>query len=352
MKIIPMFNEEIGVTELNFVVNLPEKYRKQHEEFYSIYEITDFQPNELQDRVLKPKHERTCRFCSKSYPEVSFKKKAHIIPELLGKSNFVSDFECDVCNGLFSTYETDLASFIGAPRSLSAKKGKNGSPTYKSADGKMEIRHREDPETGDKKELSSSNFEQDIQINYTDKKVTINADRPPYTPLRVFKSLAKIALTLLSEEEFAEYGDLNHLLKDTDEKQNKLSGNPLCRAMIYVNPGPEFPSPLVLMHSKKHNSDPVPNHSMVIYFHNYIYQIFLPFCKSDHWMYDGKTEITLHPAPPMVDTAFTDRYGYPEAHTVDLSSSERLKNQKHAITMSYTNIIKMEGDENGDQINS
>ncbi|WP_367866906.1 HNH endonuclease [Pedobacter sp. WC2423] len=346
MKIVSNFNEQTGMVDINFVVNLPEKFRKQHEDFFSIYEVTDFQPNQLQDRLLKPKHERTCRFCTKSFPEVTFKKKAHIIPELLGKSSFVSDFECDVCNLLFSTYETDLASFIGAPRSLSSKKGKNGNPTYKSAYGNLEIRHREDPETGSKKDLTSSNFEEDIEINLDDKKMTINADRPPYTPLRVFKSLAKIALTLFNEEEFAEYADLNLMLQQTDEQQNKLSGNPLCRAMIYVNPGPEFPSPLALMVRKKKSSETFPTHSMLLYFHNYIYQIFLPFCKQDLWMYDGKTNITLHSAPPMVDKAFTNKYGLPELHNVELSSAERIKNQKHTIVMSFNNILKMEGNEN------
>jgi len=41
---------------------------------------------------LKLKNERTCRFCGKTYPEVTFSKKAHLIPESIGNKFHLSDF--------------------------------------------------------------------------------------------------------------------------------------------------------------------------------------------------------------------------------------------------------------------
>lgn len=41
---------------------------------------------------------KKCRFCNKSYPDVSFKNIPHIIHELFGRNNIASNFECDNCN--------------------------------------------------------------------------------------------------------------------------------------------------------------------------------------------------------------------------------------------------------------
>lgn len=340
LKILPLIDKETGNLDVNLILRLPEAFKQQHEEFFSNYAIIDLQPNNFEERTLKPKHERTCRFCKKTSGEVSFKKKAHIIPELIGKSTFVSDFECDTCNSLFSTYETDLSAFIGAPRSLSSKKAKQGTPTYKSSDKNLEIRGVQNPATGSSAQISSSDFENDIVINEADKKLIIIADRPTYTPLRVFKALAKIALTLFSDEDFVGYDRLNSMLLNLDDTDSALANCPLCKAMIYVNPGIEFPSPLALIVKKLDEKTPLPTHSLILYFHNYIYQIFLPFYTDDLWMYDGKINVTLMAAPPLVDKGFTERFGEPKLHNVDLSSNEKVKNQKHEIVLSFDSIRK------------
>ena len=52
----------------------------------------------LGDRV-----NRTCRFCGKRSPEVTFEKQAHAIPECLGNKSLFTAYECDACNGFFGT---------------------------------------------------------------------------------------------------------------------------------------------------------------------------------------------------------------------------------------------------------
>lgn len=338
-KIITELNEDTGIYDINFVLKLPEKYKAQYEHFFSLYEIADMQPNKLHTWVLKPKKERVCRFCKRTHPEVTFRKKAHIIPELMGRSKLVSDYECDTCNQLFSNYETDLSYFIGATRSLSARKAKEGVPTYKSVDKKLVIRTEKDEDTGaNRLKIESDDFDNRILIDEVGKKVTIIADRPSFNPLRVYKSLAKILLTLLAQEEFDQYVRIRLALQDLNEEQHLLTGCPLCRVMVYVNPGPEFPSPLAFVMQKKDAKDKVPTHGLVLYFANYIYQIFLPFGHDDHWLYDGKTEFMLNTAAPMVDEAYVKKFGEPKFFNVDLSKNELVKKQQDEIVLSFTSI--------------
>ena len=79
--------------------------------FLEIYELDNaFIPTKSKYINLKPKRERTCRFCGLSFPETTFKKEAHLIPEMLGNKTLLSDFECDKCNHYFGvTFENHLA---------------------------------------------------------------------------------------------------------------------------------------------------------------------------------------------------------------------------------------------------
>ena len=73
-------------------------------------------------------------------PDVTFKKKAHVIPQSLGNRNIVSLFECDSCNGaIFSIYESSLAAFIGIPRTFAEIRGQKGVPTYKDKETNFRI---------------------------------------------------------------------------------------------------------------------------------------------------------------------------------------------------------------------
>src|SRR5688572_3441102 len=80
------------------------EFLEEWEAFWQNYklDLAIIHPNKKPS--LKPRKERTCRFCNKSMPEVTFKKDAHTISQLTGNRHLVSDFECDTCNDLFSKY--------------------------------------------------------------------------------------------------------------------------------------------------------------------------------------------------------------------------------------------------------
>lgn len=90
---------------------------------------------------LKPKHERKCRFCGRSYPEAKFKSDAHLIPESLGNTMLFSDFECDHCNNYFgTTYDDHLANYVGLSRIMSFTKNKGKIPAHVQAGKSISIR--------------------------------------------------------------------------------------------------------------------------------------------------------------------------------------------------------------------
>lgn len=338
---IALTEDKDGQYFIDLVMKLPEIYKKQHREFFEKYNIVNIQPNNFQQVILKRPSDRTCRFCGESYPKVTFKKKAHIIPELLGRGQLVSDFECDNCNQLFSKYETELAYFIGAARSLTQTKAKEGVPKYKSSDKKLEIKTIPNEQGQEIITLESEDFENKIHHDQENKTITIKTDRASFVPVKVYKSLVKILLTLLPEETFKKYSRMLAAIMDADDDKNLLKGNPFCRAMIYVNPGIPFPSPITLVLEKKDDKTAIPSHSLLLYFHNYIYQIFLPLYEHDLWMYDGNTEVNLHAAPPLVDETFVKKFGMPQFHNVNLGGHERIKKQKNEIVLSYTSIKMM-----------
>lgn len=331
------YNEATGIHEMSFVGELPEKYKEQFGLFTEIYDMCHIQPNPLESPQLLPKTDRVCRFCHKKFPEVKFNKKAHILPELLGRSNFVSDIECDTCNQLFSKYETDLSYFIGAARTFSFKKGKDGIPKFKSPDKKLII--KDSSTEVDKNKVAIETYElnnEHCEIDHNKKQLTLKSVRHTYVPLKVFKAILKIAMTIMPEEEMPNYDYILKALQDVEDVENRLTNMPLCRILIYVNPGPEFEPRCILFKRKQDNADVI-KHCFVIYFQSYIYQIFLPYYADDVKLYDGR-EITLLSFPPLVDKDWAKRYGYAELHTVMSSGNTPLKNQSQTLTFNFDKV--------------
>ena len=145
--------------------------------------------------------ERRCRFCGKSEPEVSFRNKAHAVPELLGNKCLISMNECDACNEFFaSDYEDHLAKWFGPMRSLCQMQGKKGTPKYKSdeftaerGDKGMKLFVKSDSSRMNIKEGSSGTF-----------KIPVEMKTQPYIPVRAAKAFIKSAISVLPKELLSE----------------------------------------------------------------------------------------------------------------------------------------------------
>src|SRR5574344_1335343 len=79
---------------------MDEEKLHEHLEFWNDnYDvIADY--NVTEKIVLGEKNKR-CRFCSESYPNVSFTDEAHAIPIALDNKLIFTNYECNTCNHLY-----------------------------------------------------------------------------------------------------------------------------------------------------------------------------------------------------------------------------------------------------------
>lgn len=103
-----------------------------------VYDVILYNEN-TPEAIGEPiKEKRKCRYCKRTMPQVSFKKKAHTISEALGNKTIITNDECDECNQLFGdTLESDLISIFDFPRMYYKISGKNGK--VKEIEGKNYI---------------------------------------------------------------------------------------------------------------------------------------------------------------------------------------------------------------------
>lgn len=103
--------------------------------FFNTYTFEKNYNLERYNRKTRIGQKGKCRFCFKSSAKTTFRKSAHLIPELLGNKYLLSNFECDKCNELFSTFEDSLASYLGAFRTLYGMKSRRRTPKFKDDKG-------------------------------------------------------------------------------------------------------------------------------------------------------------------------------------------------------------------------
>ncbi|KKX47717.1 HNH endonuclease [Sphingobacterium sp. IITKGP-BTPF85] len=148
---------------------------------------------------------RVCRFCNSPAGAKKFKKVAHIIPEFMGNKYLQSDFECDDCNSLFSKYETDFAAWLGIMRTLMGTKGKRGVPTFKSYNDSITASLVDLFNIKATKISLSAEDNNAINVDKDTGRTEITYSKEPYTPIKVYKSLLKIALSMIGENEIEQY---------------------------------------------------------------------------------------------------------------------------------------------------
>jgi len=341
-KVTPQYDKNTNTFSISFNGEFIDEYREAFTNFFNLYEVDNLIFHPDKKPKLKPKTERKCRFCDEMMPNVKFRKDAHLIPQLMGNRNLISDFECDNCNSFFSKYENDIANFMGLSRTLSFLKGQDGLPKFKNPDKNLIV--GKDDESNDPKRIKiiSVGLENDhFKIDQEKKELIINSVKHPYTPIKVFKVLLKIGYSLLPENELKDYENVKKLLM-SDNSDSKMSGNPFFRLLGVFSPGAPFPSPLIFCCKKREDKKDItcPTRTYVIYFQNYIYQFFMPYFDGDKWMYGKDKTITLHRMPPLLDKNWIEYFGKPGHFCLDLSSNIVKKNEEDRITMGFDAAIE------------
>ncbi|NCI51353.1 HNH endonuclease [Sediminibacterium roseum] len=299
--------------------------------FFQAYDFQDilfYNPEVVVKHKLKT--DRSCRFCQKQMPDVTFKKDAHIYPEFIGNRKLVSDFECDECNSIFSKLENDLNHFLGPVLALQGiqgkkKKGRGRDVSYTAPDNRLKIEpiKLEDGTKGiavSKADLGDPS----ITINHSGGETYIEYTKHDYIPLNVYKLLLKMAVCSLPEAEMKNYPSLPaYLLDDSlDEKMNGCQFMTIHRKPFSLG----HRAPIGNLFKKRDKNRLLPTHVFVLMFANFVVQIYLPEHLDDiPLIYEsGKLPEIAPILPPFF-------YSRKEADTLAYTSTNYMMNSKDTV---------------------
>lgn len=304
-------------------------FQTQANEFLEIYDQESFLLiMDSTTKPLKPKNARVCRFCLKKSPKVKFKNKAHLIPQLLGNKNLLSDFECDNCNHAFGVFESEFANYIGLTRTLTRLSGKKGVPKFKNPQKDFSLWIDENDNI-DYTELQENN---NVIFDNENNRVTFETTSNPFNSLMVYKCLVKIGISLLKDDELYNYQSTISFLLDNSIKE---FNNPFAFVHEYIIPGPYVNYPIILTFKKKMEiqEELIPLKTFVLYFRNSMMQYYLPF-ESDGSLLNKKgVKPTIKILPPLVNQEWIEKYAKPTSKFTNLIRNYKEKGRTEKITI-------------------
>jgi hypothetical protein len=284
----------------------------------------------------------TCRYCNKTNKEVSFSQATHLLPELIGENNIYTTDECDDCNKLFSDFESNFSVFIRPYITLLGVKGKKKIPEFHSRtiDSNEETRTVLKHAKGNRKELKIQDIE-DYSLNTDKKTLDIVFRKPPFVPLKVYKSLLKIGLSLLPNE----FDNANKLSFEwlTNRKEH-LELIPF--AFITTLKKKSFATPFAELYRAKKlvkGKSEFPEHILILCFANQIIQIFLPFSDELKKVHNGKRILSVNLFPAFAFDKIEAAQNI-EIKTYNLGIATSVT-ENHQISFSYQSAV-FHGSEN------
>ncbi len=296
---------------------------------------------------LEDKDKNVCRFCKNEISNIN-RDKPHVIPHSIGNKYLFSFYECKSCNGKFSDYETNFAAHLGnLTRQISRVRGKGGYPKSKASDKKSFIISDGKLVTV-KQEVGSERLCK-VEDN---KKINLKAVKDTYIPLKVYKCLTKIALTLIPEYELPNFLEtMKWINGETTAYRDDF---------LFLGKGYRidyhFPLRAILLRRK--NEEGLFYMNFVLTFSNFFLQIRIPYCSLDINNFENSVPLKVSAYPvfniaPYVkhkksNLLFSNQIQIFPHQFYDFSSSEKIKGEKEDFELenkgeSYS--IRIEGDE-------
>lgn len=235
--------------------------------FFAKYSISKFGASNKKGGELKPRKDRICRFCGSSYPDTTFKNAAHSIPHFLGNRYLLNDFECDQCNDIFSKYETSLGDYLLLKRIFNGTKGKKGTPKKESSDKTESISFNNGIISVSGKNLLPS----ELGVKHESKTT--------YNPIHIYKTLVKIALSVLDDSDVKYYKDFiqRYLLSSTHDNDLLPIAKIGCYSVDRMNKVDEV---RYLLFQKKSDCNN-PHHLFSLYYADHIFTYPIPLHLND-----------------------------------------------------------------------
>lgn len=300
-------------------------FKKACDKCYGNYEtIALYGTNQAQKIFLGDKNNQVCRFCGRKKGEVTFRKEAHALSNLIGNNRLFSYYECDDCNeNRFSKYESEFSNYMNLLHCLFQVKGKRGIPSYKS--------RKDDFTRVDVKDfISVLQKEDEIALVHLDKKnkVVHFKGQRTYTPVNVYKCLLKMALTILPDNELPEVTNAIDFLMDRKNIKGQLVVGYRQYRGIQT-----FPTPVAILFKRKDDrvDENVPLYMFLLAYGNFAFQFHIPFCPADEFLI-GK-EISIPFIPTIADTITPLRL-----KRLNLSSSEKVIKEEYGIDMVFEGV--------------
>lgn len=275
-------------------------------------------------KLTKPT-ERICRFCYRQHPDTTFKKQAHVLPQLIGNRYLVHDCECDICNMLFGTYEDSFSKYLGMMRTADVIRGQNGVPTFKSTDGQLTMRLTKVEDGVNYIDILDYRAGQN---SMDENSIKLTGIKQPYIPLHVMKSLYKIGYSLLSASELPDYEPILKIVTGT-QFDNKLKN--IAEVAKFTLPI-TAQTPYVVTYRKKpeHAGLHIPTKVVTLSFGRYCYQFFL-LNSNDYFMFKAGEECKFMQIPPYFNGDQSKLIG----ERIDFSSPEKRIGEEHSAILTF-----------------
>lgn len=265
---------------------------------------------------------RTCRFCGRTEPEVTFKKVAHAIPHFIGNRTLKSLYECDDCNGnVFSPMESQFSQFMSIYHTFYHVSKGGKVPTFRN-NSKEQSKIVVDGGT-----IKIDCVEGEDLVPEIDKKkhtFKIKAKRS-YVPQSVYKIFIKMALSIMPEAEMMHFKTTLEWLMGKKEFAYNLM---LLERRYEGLMNPFGFDSCMLFKRKDDHRDNVPAYIFGLAYYNFFFETYIPLCDEDRDL-DGKVEIPFIPTP-------LDNEGCKYSKMFhDLSSTEKVSKEDVVQTFKF-----------------
>lgn len=245
------------------------EFVKERDEIFNNYLIGYIQLSKIKQKKIIKDSSLKCRFCGNDTP-ANFNNDSHTFPRFIGSQFVLSEFECDFCNEKFSILENEFANFMKLFHTLNSVKGRKKIPTYKKSGVRIEKKSERHLDLRGIKDSSVS-----------EKGIFCKLETDDFIPIAVYKSLVKMALSMVSESELGKFSKTFAWLQDEDHSNKVFYIDNL--SLIFTQNKSDWQefNLAVELYKKKSDNSNLPAYMFKLYYNLFSFQIYIPFCSDD-----------------------------------------------------------------------
>lgn len=267
--------EQLQLERLVHQLNHPDEmtYDSEHEKIFGLllreYDVTTPRTDKRNEIGNPRKQDRMCRFCGGTAAKgARFEKEAHAIPAALGNKYLKLHDECDVCNGHFGdNVEPTLVELLNIQRVFLGIEARGSRPSIKFQNGMMF-------HDGERIVMASNNISKDAAGALS---AQLGGKRP-VVPVKFYQALAKIALSVIPEEELPSLSRTAAWIRF-----DKFAGARVPEVASAVVPLPPDPSAQITLYVRRRAVSRLPHVICEFRLGCYMYVYALPFSDKDNW---------------------------------------------------------------------